>query len=235
MSKNLRGFTLTELSIALVIIGLIVAAITATNSVKAKSKLRALIIELETYRTAFDEFKDRYQAVPGDMLNATDYWSGATNGNGNGYYNSTTEQGAAWHQLGLSCSGILKEKYTGAIPLTAGISLGASIAINGGFFSYGSPGANIYGYTNPYTNLLEFTSNSASLTPQQAQFIDLKIDDGQPDKGRLFVLRISALTATASKCVGNPYTSASAGGYVFSDTTPSCRVYYWLEKSFTNL
>jgi prepilin-type N-terminal cleavage/methylation domain-containing protein len=229
MNKTLYGFTLVELSIVMVIIGLIVAGITSINAFRARAKLRSLIVELETYRGAFEEFKDRYQAVPGDMINATDYWSGATNGNGDGLMGGNAEIVGAWNHIGATGSGILKESYTGTLPIAVGTSVPASKSIDGGGFLYSIPGAIIYGYPN--ANMIEF----APLTPQEAYYIDLKIDDGQADKGRLFVLRGYDFTAVVSKCVGNPYTSASAGGYVFSDTTLSCRIYYWLEKSFTNL
>lgn len=80
---KLRAFTLVELSIVIVIIGLIAAGITAGKSLVFSGKIRSQISDLKKYEAASYAFRLAYNTVPGDLPNAGTYWSGAYNGDGN--------------------------------------------------------------------------------------------------------------------------------------------------------
>ena len=69
-----HGFSLLELSIVLVIIGLIAGGIVAGASMIRAAELRAVITEKQQYQTAINSFRDKYLGVPGDRKNATDFW-----------------------------------------------------------------------------------------------------------------------------------------------------------------
>ncbi len=73
-----KGFSLVELSIVLVILGLLVGGILAGKSLIRASEMRATIAQIQSYRAAMFSFYDKFSAVPGDMANATTYW-GAVN------------------------------------------------------------------------------------------------------------------------------------------------------------
>lgn len=70
-----RGFSLVELSIVLVILGLLTGGILAGQSLIKAAAMRATTTELHKYRTAALIFKDKYFAVPGDMTSATKFWT----------------------------------------------------------------------------------------------------------------------------------------------------------------
>ncbi len=73
MSRR-SAFTLVELSIVLVVLGLLMGGIFAGQALIRASQLRTTATELDKYRTAIHAFEDKYNALPGDIRNATDFW-----------------------------------------------------------------------------------------------------------------------------------------------------------------
>ncbi len=128
------AFSLIELSIVLVILGLLTGGILAGRSLIRASELRAVMTESDRFRTAGHAFRDKYMALPGDMTNATAFWgknatycnghpgvatvSGTCNGDGSGRItsnggtlNQTVEQLQVWNQLALA--GLITGMYSG--------------------------------------------------------------------------------------------------------------------------
>lgn len=66
-----NAFSLVELSIVLVILGLLVGGILAGQSLIRASELRAVTSEQARIVTAIQAFRDKYFALPGDMRNAS--------------------------------------------------------------------------------------------------------------------------------------------------------------------
>ena len=92
-----RGFTLLEMSVVITIIGLIIGGILFGRAMLTNSRLQTVITDYDSYLTAVGNFRQTYQALPGDMANATTMWgtdssgcpngggtSGTCNGNGDG-------------------------------------------------------------------------------------------------------------------------------------------------------
>lgn len=107
-----EGFTLVELSIALIIIGLLVGAVLQGRDMIARARLDATVTQIEAIATAFDGFRDRYGALPGDYAQAVlSFGAGVDNGDGNGTIDGTGASGeslAAW--LHLIRAGLLGER-----------------------------------------------------------------------------------------------------------------------------
>lgn len=72
--KNIRAFTLIELSIVLVILAVIVGGILTGQSLIKTAELNGFVSELEATRTSFQRFQAKYAQLPGDMDNAYDIW-----------------------------------------------------------------------------------------------------------------------------------------------------------------
>ena len=85
------GFTLVELSIVLVIIGLIIGGVLVGQDLIYAANVRAQITQIEQLETAINTFKVKYNCLPGDCLNAQDFFGTTSpagdainNGNGDG-------------------------------------------------------------------------------------------------------------------------------------------------------
>jgi prepilin-type N-terminal cleavage/methylation domain-containing protein len=108
------GFTLIELSIVLVIIGLIVGGVLVGRSLIRQAEIQSVITDLRTYTNAVEQFQQKYNALPGDMANATSYW-GASTGVGsnctNGWFSSSTSPTSTCNGNG---DGLIGNPSTGA-------------------------------------------------------------------------------------------------------------------------
>ncbi len=74
------GFSLVELSIVLVILGLLTGGILTGQELIRAAELRSVVAEYEQYMTAARAFDNKYFSLPGDMDNATDFWGVASTG-----------------------------------------------------------------------------------------------------------------------------------------------------------
>lgn len=126
-----NGFTLVELSIVLVIIGLIAGATLVGNSLIEAAKLRNLSAQIESLDGAVRTFQSKYDCFPGDCRKATRHFASAgcpdgngdptttCDGDGNGYIQYPTsgtnsqrrEHLKFWQHLALA--GLIEGQYTG--------------------------------------------------------------------------------------------------------------------------
>lgn len=65
--SRITGFTLVELSIALVIIGFLIGGVLMGRDLIKSAEIRAQINQIERYNTAVNIFKLKYKAIPGDI------------------------------------------------------------------------------------------------------------------------------------------------------------------------
>jgi prepilin-type N-terminal cleavage/methylation domain-containing protein len=72
--EKLRGFSLVELSIVLVIIGLLTGGILMGQSLIRNAEIQSVITDYQKYRDSALAFRDQYDVLPGDMPDATNYW-----------------------------------------------------------------------------------------------------------------------------------------------------------------
>jgi len=98
------GFTLVELAIVLVIIGLILGAILKGQSMIQNAKIKRIKTDIDSIVAAVYSYQDKYGFLPGD--DPTDRTSdlgatGCTNGtgNGDGVFSNIEEDTCAWQEL----------------------------------------------------------------------------------------------------------------------------------------
>lgn len=68
------AFTLIELAIALVILGLLVGGVLAGTAMLRQSELQTIVSDYGKYTRAYAQFNAQYGGAPGDLLDATNYW-----------------------------------------------------------------------------------------------------------------------------------------------------------------
>jgi prepilin-type N-terminal cleavage/methylation domain-containing protein len=83
MKRFQEGFTLVEIAIVLVIIGLLLGGILKGQEMIVQARVKNAIADFSGISVAYHGYLDRYRAIPGDDKGAG-RWSGATPGNGDG-------------------------------------------------------------------------------------------------------------------------------------------------------
>jgi prepilin-type N-terminal cleavage/methylation domain-containing protein len=72
LSKSQQsGFTLVEIAIVLVIIGVLLAGVLKGQSIITNSRIKGLVNNMNAVSSAYNGYVDRYQSVPGTELLAT--------------------------------------------------------------------------------------------------------------------------------------------------------------------
>src|SRR2546421_4605634 len=188
-----QGFTLVEIAIVLVIIGLLLGGILKGQEMITQAKIKNVIADFSGISAAYHGYVDRYKKIPGDDPCAggvvtvgncgttTGRWTGATAGNGNGIvagaYNSTTatdESRLWWDHLRRSgfVSGVGDQQPFNALTGMIGVQTGD----NAGAAALGTHAAG----TGGFSRLVIF---SAKPPDKIAIAADTPIDDGLPTSG----------------------------------------------------
>jgi prepilin-type N-terminal cleavage/methylation domain-containing protein len=117
MKSTQKGFTLVEIAIVLVIIGLLLGGILKGQEMITQAKIKNVIADFSGVSAAYHGYQDRYRAIPGDDPGAG-RWAVGRAGDGNGIvggiYNAPCPTGTAqpaagtaesclfWHDMRLA-------------------------------------------------------------------------------------------------------------------------------------
>lgn len=221
---TLSGFTLVELAIVLVIIGLLVGSVLVAKDLIYEADLRRTIGSMQKFRTATSTFRLKYAGIPGDMYNATNYWGtgaacssnatgGTCNGNGNGRVDqsfpySGCELTYFWQHLSLAGmiegrynpnwpAGVLDKTYLPIMSLReTGIVVAAGSINPLSFYStFNTAGTYMYMGT-AQTAGYNILYIRATMPCLDAYNIDRKVDDGKPGLGQTQITNSSCADDT---------------------------------------
>jgi prepilin-type N-terminal cleavage/methylation domain-containing protein len=183
------GFTLVEIAIVLVIIGLLLGGILKGQEMITQAKIKNVINDFNGITAAVTSYQDRYRAIPGDDVGASARWTvqAPASGNGNGIvaglYNFTIPGGAPpttaqesnlfWQHLRIAgfITGPTTGLGSGSAPPNA---TGGIIGVETG----GAPNPGGLGFSS----LIMCTSN---LPDKVAIAVDTQADDGSPSTGQV--------------------------------------------------
>ena len=213
VSSRQKGFTLVEIAIVLVIIGLLLGGVLKGQEMIQNAKVKNLANDLKGVSAAYYAYVDRYKATPGDDNAASSRFAGGQNGGGNGviaglYAAATSPLTAAsesnnfWQHTRLS--GLMGGSATATTALPPTHALGGLLGVQ-------QPAANAnastYGMTGPAVC-------AGSVPWKIAQAVDTLLDDGDSATGTVRAGTASATanaaTAAATATVYGPAVTATA-------------------------
>ena len=180
--RTQKGFTLIEIAIVLVIIGLLIGGVLQGQALISSAKTNGVIKKLQSLQAAYYSFQDKYGAVPGDMSNAssvvstsaTDCSTNCDNGRIDGWQN------ASMALNNLSAAGL----YSGSFAATESTSAptvtdAPDNAYGGAMFMRRWNRVATTGSRQFHTAVWTGANMPASVLAE----IDRKIDDGLPQTG----------------------------------------------------
>ena len=220
-----KGFTLVEIAIVLVIIGLLLGGILKGQELINSARVRNLADQNSGIQAAYYGFIDRFRQVPGDWLNTNasqaigvtvNQPTAAAANEGNGRVdNDLVEASAVWEQL--SKSNFVGGGFT-PVGATAPANVGEYVtqqvgpvnAFNGPLVLTRNDG-----YTG--TNADRLNLHMGPNVPVSiARELDVKVDDGLPNTG---VLRLSN---NATVTTFNGTAGSTTAGEIFANQSSTC-------------
>lgn len=233
------AFTLVELSIVLVIIGLLVGGVMVGQDLIKGGSFKKQVSQVENYRVGTNAFRDKYRGIPGDLIaqtangfTMTARSGGAGHGDGNGRIEGCSANATVagcetllyWNDL--TFAGMLSPSMTTATDTLATITSSnrddylPRAALNQNHITVYTDG------NSNYYQIAGVTATSAggdytlanAMTPMDALSIDTKLDDGMPLVGSVRAvggvgpLGVAAFPGAAN-CVAatadNPYNTTT--------------------------
>jgi prepilin-type N-terminal cleavage/methylation domain-containing protein len=230
-----RGFTLVELAIVMIIIGLLISGVLKGQELIKNAQVASTITQVKGYNGAVSTFDDMYSGVPGDLRNAGNRIPDCTVANGcifaGGAANlgnrridvlpdvaPATESVAFWVQMSQAnlISGIRSDGGNLFDERLPSAKIGGGFHI--GFSRTGQTGH--FGQVDGATQLrsghyLALNNNagaaisalSATLSPNVAQRLDTKLDDGNGESGS-----VRAFSGDESCSTGGVYNETESDG-----------------------
>lgn len=207
--KNRQAFTLVELSIVLVIIGLIIGGVLTGQQIIQNARVTNAINTIQAYEAQFQTYVQNYGALPGDDANASARFPGSSipnNGNGSGTLDGpfdsispNDETRFMWSHL--RAAGLVKNQLSGTTNAV----------------QPPNPFNGIYGFqSGAFGTVFTTTVLCMNNVPAAAaEAIDSRLDDGSSNAGS-----IQAMVSTGA--VGEAVNGAVAANYGSAQTYTLC-------------
>lgn len=190
--RKQNGFTLIEIAIVLVIVGLLLGGVLKGQELITAARVRNLATTLDGIKIAYLGFQDRFRVLPGDYENGAaeknipgpTLTKGCTLANAtcqNGKIDNTNEAETilAWHQL--SRAGFITGSYDGVGAATAPTPLNNPTNPFSGYLQLIHD--NVYSDAAVTPPVVFNTKTGGNVPASILAEIDRKIDDGNPLTG----------------------------------------------------
>jgi len=234
MQRKESGFTLVELAISLMIIGLLIGAVLKGQELIENARSAAWTKQINSYITAYNSFRNTYAAIPGDMIDAQTRLPSCSadpcvNGDGDRMLSPITntnltvpttamaltgEKRNFW--IHLTKAGLINGVDTTTALGTAFVKFGKELpagqTTSTGFTTDGMYDGNFFGVLIKGGNYIDISGafgtdqTIMALTPSAALYIDTKLDDGLPSTGNIMAGGNYAAASDANCWTATGYT-----------------------------
>jgi prepilin-type N-terminal cleavage/methylation domain-containing protein len=201
-----QGFTLVEIAIVLVVIGLLLGGILKGQEMVVQARTKNVIADFSGLTAAHYAYQDRYRATPGDDPGATRWGltppAGAGNGVVSGDYNSAVNDAESrlwWEHLRragfVAGSGQQQplNALSGMLGVQTGMGTGTGAALGG------------------FSSLIVC---SANLPDKVAVAIDSQLDDGSSNSGTMRAQLQTATNQSIANAAASAYAETGTNSYV---------------------
>lgn len=192
--KKQVGFTLIELAIVLVIIGLLLGGVLKGQELINSAKVKNMASDFRNVQVQIYSYQDKFKALPGDDKAATSHVTATNNGDGDGViegaWNATSgETYNFWQHIRL-----------------AGLATGSTTLTDATYSPTNTEGGAIGVQSNPQNTITGLSGSyavcSTGILGKFAKQLDSALDDGDATTGSMkatstAVSGTAAVTATA--------------------------------------
>lgn len=192
MRKRQSGFTLVEIAIVLVIIGLLLGGVLKGQELINSAKVKNLANDFRSIASFAYAYQDRFRALPGDDAAANAHVTGGTVATTNGTPGNARIEGT-WNSVTITDESYLFWQHV----RLANLATGATNTADPGYIPRNADGGRI-GVTGQavFTGAPAWAANfficSAGIQGRFARQIDTTIDDGNTATGTVRVLGTNA-------------------------------------------
>ncbi len=223
--RNSEGFSLVELAIVLIVIGLIVGGILKGQDLIESARMKSILSQVNDYRVATHTFMDKYDALPGDFDRAQDALEpGLKNGKNNGIIDGPGLDAASeayQYWCHLTTANLIPSPGKSVEGGTAHFGQGLPKSkMGGGFTICHQPQPDMPGHWLLLGKERGEAGDGALLTPIQAYSLLKKADDPHPGQGHIRAR--DGRDVSAGDCV------LPTGEFNLRNTKPACILYFQL-------
>ncbi|MBY0429101.1 MAG: type II secretion system GspH family protein [Alphaproteobacteria bacterium] len=198
------GFTLVEVSIVLVVIGLLIGSVLVAVNILQNARITSTISTLQSIQSAVSTYNQNYGAVPGDDAKAASRFGLTNSGGGDGLVGT----GSSFNDTAASAAsgnGAYESRMVWSNLRAAGLIKGQGTNLD----QPGNPFGGVFGIQNGAFTTSGIASGTNvvcinNIPGDAASIIDQRQDDGNPQTGNIRAgIDITGAAAT------NPYVGTS--------------------------
>jgi prepilin-type N-terminal cleavage/methylation domain-containing protein len=205
MKHQQSGFTLVEIAIVLVIIGLLLGGVLKGQELINSAKAKSYAQDFRTIQAALYGFQDRFKGIPGDLAGANTKITGATLATTGGTVGNGQIEGG-WNTTTNSDESCLAFQHMRLAGFLAGSTTVGCATAGDAYLQTNADGGRVgisstMQMTAPTTMSGSYNICSTGVLGKIAKQLDTQLDDGNTQTGSFRVATIAAPTtalATAS-------------------------------------
>ncbi|MFA6041516.1 MAG: prepilin-type N-terminal cleavage/methylation domain-containing protein [Methylophilus sp.] len=189
--KKQIGFTLIEMAIVLVIVGLLLGGVLGGQELINSAKVKSLATDFRKIPVYINTYQDKFKALPGDDAGATNHVGASANGDSDGLI------AGAWDEAkDLTKESVLFWQHV----RLAGLATGSAKTTDAAFFPTNAEGGRLgVSSSTPITGLSgQYYMCSKGIAGRLAKQLDVTMDNGTSADGVIQALEQGATVGTTA-------------------------------------